>query len=250
MIHFLTYHKVVAPSDGDTDFYTVTCAQLRQQLQALADAGFTPGQLERPEDWKKISGKQFALSFDDGTADHFEVVLPVLKQFNLRGLFFIPTARMNRPGRLTDAQVRQMAAAGHVIGCHGHEHQRLDTLSETDMRHQLRKSRDTLVQIAGVPIRAFAPPGGFINSNIRATALDLGLDVIRTMRWGFNAQLDFTALETIPINRHTDARRFSKILEGKQPRLLYFAKQAAKTLVPARTYERMRGWIFKLGRGQ
>ncbi len=248
MIHFLTYHKVSAAQQSDADFYTVTRDQFSQQLQSLASEGFTPLALDQLADRKGTSEKQFTLSFDDGTVDHFEIVLPVLAQFNLRGIFFAPTAKLNRQGYLTDQQLRQISEAGHVIGCHSHDHKRLDTLNETELRHQLRTSCQKLQQITGKPVWAFAPPGGFSNPTVQRIALETGLNVIRTMRWGFNRKLDFMSLEAVPINRHTTGRQFQKILEGKQPRLLYFGKQAAKALVPARIYERLRGWIFKLKR--
>ena len=248
MIHFLTYHKVSAGPDGDTDFYTVTRSQFSQHLQSLAANGFTPLQPAQLAEGTNPSGKQFVLSFDDGTADHFEIVLPALQQFNLRGIFFVPTAKLNRSGYLTDTRVRELADAGQVIGCHSHEHKRLDTLGETKLLHQLRTSCEKLEQITGSPVWAFAPPGGFTNAAVRSGALRVGLKLIRTMRWGFNRRLDFTNLETIPVNRHTNERQFQKILEGKQPHLLYFGKQAAKALMPAQTYERLRGWIFKIGR--
>ncbi len=248
MIHFLTYHKVSGARQSDADFYTVTCDQFTQHLQSLTSAGFTPLPPDHLVDHKRTSEKQFTLSFDDGTVDHFEIVLPVLTQFNLRGFFFVPTVKLNRQGYLTDRHIRQISEAGHVIGCHSHDHKRLDTLDETELRHQLRTSCQILQQITGKPVWAFAPPGGFSNSTVQRIALETGLKMIRTMRWGFNRKIDFRSLETIPINRHTNGRQFQKILEGKQPHLLYFGKQAAKALVPARAYERLRGWIFKLKR--
>ena len=66
------------------------------------------------------------------------------------------------------------------------------------------------------------------------------------MQWGFNASPDFANLEAVPLNRHLGDRQFQKILAGKSPRLAYLGKEAVKTLMPARTYEQLRGWILKL----
>ena len=160
-------------------------------------------------------------------------------------MFFVPTARLGRPGYLTTVQLRELADAGHTIGCHSHEHKRMDTMSGEEIQRQLQTSRKILRDTTGVEPWIFAPPGGFLNAAMRAAALRSGLRVIRTMRWGFNRRPDFAALETIPLNRHTRDREFQNILEGRQSRLLYWGKQAAKALVPARAYERLRGWIFR-----
>src|SRR5207245_776655 len=68
----------------------------------------------------------FMLSFDDGTVDHYEVVSPLLEAAGRAAIFFVPTAKLNQPGRLTGGMVKEMAKAGHTIGLHGHEHRRLD----------------------------------------------------------------------------------------------------------------------------
>ena len=245
---FLTYHKLSERTENDADFYTVTRSQISQQLQSLKAAGYKSLPLHDLAAGRTSVEKSFVLSFDDGTSDHFNIVIPVLREFNQHAIFFVPTAKLNQPERLTDDQVRRISDSGHVIGCHSHDHKRLDAVSETELKYQLRTSCEKLEQITGKQVWAFAPPGGFTSNSVRAAALGTGIKIIRTMRWGLNRRLDFTGLETIPVNRHTNERQFQKILGGKQPHLLYFGKQAAKALVPARTYERLRGWIFKIGR--
>jgi len=245
---FLTYHKLSERTENDADFYTVTRSQISEQLQSLKAAGFKSLPLHDLAAGRTSVEKSFVLSFDDGTADHFNIALPVLREFDQNAIFFVPTAKLNLPDRLTDDQLRRISDTGHAIGCHSHDHKRLDDVSETELKYQLGTSCEKLEHITGKKVWAFAPPGGFTTNSVRAAALGTGIKIIRTMRWGFNRTPDFTALETVPINRHTDERQFQKILEGKHPRLLYFGKQAAKALMPAQTYERLRGWIFKIGR--
>ncbi len=246
MILFLTYHKVVAPPDGDPDFYTVSRDELARQLDALAAAGRSPMDVAALRTPGPPAAPQCFLSFDDGTPDHHQIVFPLLQQRGLRGVFFVPTARLNRSGYLSSAQVRELADAGHTIGCHSHDHQRMDVMSSEEIQRQLKTSQDILRDTIGVEPWIFAPPGGFTNAAVREAALRSGLRVTRTMRWGFNRQPDLTALETIPLNRHTREREFQKILEGRQSRLLYWGKEAAKAMVPARAYERLRGWVIGL----
>lgn len=252
MILFLTYHKVSAAADrGDRDFYTVPRDVMITQIKETVAAGFQPLSINRlltDEKAPSFPGLNYVLSYDDGTLDHYEIVLPTLQAAGLRGIFFVPTAKLNKPGHLTDSHVQEIAKAGHFIGFHSHEHRRLDTSKDDSLREQFKRSRGILGDIIGEAPWLFAPPGGFMNEHVREVALGFGVKTIRTMRWGFNHNPDMTHLETVPLNRHTNSGKFAKILQGKQPHLLYIGKQAAKAIVPLRAYERIRSWIFDIGR--
>lgn len=248
MILFLTYHRVCA-TDAERDpaeVYTVSAEQLAAHLQALEAAGLTPAPPETLLQPDAASVGRCYLSFDDGTSDHAELVLPALRARNWRAVFFVPTAKLDRPGRLSRTQLRQLADAGHTLGCHGHEHRRMDTMRAGEMCEQLDTALRILRESTGAAPWIFAPPAGYLNGALRAAALERGLRVIRTMRWGFNRRPNFTALETVPIYRDTDAAAFAAILAGRQPRGLYAAKETLKALVPIRVYERLRLLAFRL----
>ncbi len=252
MILFLTYHKIsTAGNERDKDFYTVHSDVMIAQIKAAVTAGYHPLPINRlltSEKTPILPGSNYVLSYDDGSADHYEIVFPLLQQAGLRGIFFIPTGKLNKPGHLTNAQVQEIAKAGHTIGFHSHEHRRLDRTRDDFLREQFKRSRGILGDLIGESPWIFAPPGGFMNEHVREVALGFGVKTIRTMRWGFNHKPDMTYLETVPLNRYTNSNKFGKILQGKQPHLLYIGKQAAKTIVPLRAYERIRSWIFDIGR--
>ena len=247
MILVLTYHKICAGAGpGSGDFYTVTRDQLAEQFQALAAAGRQCMSVSALRERAAVPPNNFVLSFDDGTTDHFEAVLPLLRERGWTAAFFVPTGKLNQPGHLSNAQVRELARCGYCIGCHSHDHRRLDLATDDQMREQMSRSRQIIGDLIGEKPWLFAPVGGFTNEHVRDVALGFGLEVIRTMRWGYNRTVDLTALETIPIHRHTDRAKFQKILEARQAPWMYHGKQAMKALVPARVYERLRALTFKL----
>ena len=246
MILFLTYHKVSGGAGGESDFYTVSRDQLALELRALAGAGYQPLPVARLLEQNDFPGRNYLLSFDDGTLDHYTVTFPLLQETGGRAVFFVPTAKINRPGYVTTAQLREMAAAGQTIGFHSHDHKRLDTMTDREMRDQMRNSRDILGGITGTPPWIFAPVGGFINPHLQEVALGFGVRAIRTMEWGYNETVDLTALETVPLNRHTTIKQFQEILAARRGRSLYVGKQALKALLPMHTYERLRGLAFRV----
>jgi len=248
MILLLTYHRISDDADGQGDFYTVTRTQLARHLQALNAAGYQPLEATKLREANRFTGRNYLLSFDDGTRDHYATVFALLWELELRAIFFVPTAKLDQQGYLTPAQVREMAAAGQTMGLHSHEHKRLDTLSDARMREQMRTSRDLLAEATGTPPWIFAPVGGFINAHVREVAQGFGVRAIRLMRWGYNETVDPLALETVSLNRHTTDAEFQAILHQRRRRSLYLGKEAVKALVPIRVYEQLRRLAFKVAR--
>ncbi len=249
MIYLFTYHRVQDSGSGPVkaDFYTVSPAQLGRHLEALAAKGCKPLTAQDLLQ-KALTDGGFILSFDDGTSDHYDVVFPLLQKRGYRGIFFIPTSKLNKPGYLTNAQVQDMAAGGQVIGFHSHEHRRLDVLSQEEVRRQINLSQKIIADVTGTKPVIFSPPGGFINARVRQIAVEEGVQAIRTMHWGYNKQIDLTALETIPVNHYTDDKKFLQILEKQNSQFLYTAKEALKQMLPLRSYERLRGILFRFSK--
>lgn len=251
MILVLTYHKVLRDPRSDPDLYTTSIDTFARHLDLLAQSGIrplVPSDLPRSregnEDRKEPA---YLLTFDDGTQDHFENVLPLLERYQRRAVFFVPTSKINREGYVTSPGLQEMSARGQTIGLHGHEHRRLDLLGEEDIRVQMQLSIEQIQKATGQRPCIFAPPGGFINGRVRQTALDSGVQVIRTMRWGYNKHPDLTALACVPVNRYMTERQFRNVLEFRSRALTYTLKQAAKRLLPMSVYVSFRdalmGWL-------
>lgn len=241
----LTYHRLVADSSAARGFYDVSLPELNAQLDALRTRNIAP--LD-PNDLPDASRPGYLLTFDDGTRDHFDLLLPALQARGERGIFFVPTAKLDLEGRLTRAEVRALAEAGHVVGCHSHEHIRLDRLDAAAVRTQLSAAVGILREITGRETHWFAPPGGFSSVAVRQVAAELDLRAVRTMRWGRNEQIHRDRLECLPLNRAIAADRFGKVLDGRGLawlKALYLGKQAIKALIPLRAYESARAAVFR-----
>ncbi len=249
MIFILTYHRVVRGAETKPKFYTVTERQMEHQVELLDSFGYEP---LRPSDllnYQPHAKPTYLLTFDDGTADHYEVVLPLLERFDRQAVFFVPTAKLDRPGYLSTAQARAISERGHILGLHSHEHRRMDVCDEEDLRVQMEISGGILSGITGQSPVFFAPVGGYLNHRVKQAALEAGVKVTRTMRWGYNPHPDLSALQCVPLNRHLKEQEFRRILEFRNIQILYNVKQVAKRLMPMGLYERLRVRVFRaLGR--
>jgi peptidoglycan/xylan/chitin deacetylase (PgdA/CDA1 family) len=157
--------------------------------QPLAESGFTgPGpdryKIHRPlfeamADAARGSGA--VLTFDDGGRSAVDVVAPVLDQHGLRGRFFVATARIGTPGFLDRGQLRELAAAGHVIGSHSHTHpERMSALSYQKILTEWRTSIASLEDAIGAPVEQASVPNGFTNQAVETAARAAGIRTLFT----------------------------------------------------------------------
>jgi peptidoglycan/xylan/chitin deacetylase (PgdA/CDA1 family) len=251
MIFILTYHKVHDQRGDDrSDFYTISTSQFSRHIEILQSLGHQCLKIEELLATGQIPEKRFILTFDDGTIDHYEKVAPILKQHGCQGVFFIPTSRLNLPGYITNAHVQEMAAAGHAIGFHSHEHRRLDVLPREDIHRQISLSQKIIADIIGAKPVLFVPPGGFLNARVREVAIELGVRLMRTMRYGFNVKPDLLALETVPLNCYMNDKKFEQLIRSPRVPWVYSSKETLKRLIPMRGYEGLRTLLVKIARPQ
>ena len=130
--------------------------------------------------------KRLALTFDDGPNDpHTLRLLEVLAKHDVRATFFLI-------GRYVEARpdiVRDLAAAGHVIGNHTYTHPNLIFASALQTRTQIEECERALSQAVGGHSRLFRPPfGGRLPATLRvARSLQLQPVMWSVTGWDWNA---------------------------------------------------------------
>lgn len=125
----------------------------------------------------------FALTFDDGSADHAWVGC-FLAERGLRGVFFLTTGLLGTPGFLTWEQARELVTLGHEVGSHGAEHLAVRRLTEAQLRVQVHDSKARLEDELQAPVRYFAPPFGYGTPGLPAALTAAGYRGCRLTRWG------------------------------------------------------------------
>jgi len=186
----LCYHQLrdFRPSDSKANRdYIVPVAVFRDQIKSLADSGYhtiLPGQLY---DWlaygKPLPSQPVMISFDDTRLEHFTVALPELNQYGFKGVFFIMTVSLGRPGYMSREQVKQLADEGHVIGSHTWNHKNVKNYSKEDWAIQVEKPAKQLQAITGLPVDYFAYPFGLWNKEA----------IVKLKQQGFKAAFQLSA---------------------------------------------------------
>lgn len=111
--------------------------------------------------WHGPDRPEVALTFDDGPSPKTTPrVLAELAQSNTRATFFV----IGRKALAHPELVREIVAAGHEVGLHGFEHDRLFSLrGSAQVADDIRRTQDA-IEAAGAPRPLlFRPPIGFVS---------------------------------------------------------------------------------------
>ncbi len=149
------YHSVGAA--GRTSEFDLTAAELDAQLDWLRAAGYHTLTLAEVVQRRNVE-RGVALTFDDGTADALEVVLPALQKRGMSATFFVVTGKLGTPGYLTWDGVRALERAGMAIGSHTVDHLALPDLPDDRAREELELSKLDLERHLEHAVDLFAYP--------------------------------------------------------------------------------------------
>lgn len=130
------------------------------------------------------TGVPLHVTSDDAFRSDYELLLPWLVDNRVKATFFVPTAFLDRPGRLTTGQLREMAALGIRIGVHGVRHLDWTGVGEAEFLNDVRDGRDRLQQTLGLAVDTVAPPYGRYDRRVLALLVSDGYREIHCCRPG------------------------------------------------------------------
>jgi peptidoglycan/xylan/chitin deacetylase (PgdA/CDA1 family) len=126
--------------------------------------------------WRGPARPEVALTFDDGPSPATTPrVLELLAEAGVRATFFVVGRKAVEHPQL----VRDIAAAGHLVGLHGFEHDRLFSLRRSrQVLDDIRRTQD-VIESTGVPRpMLFRPPIGFVSHLTVSGARTAGVTLI------------------------------------------------------------------------
>jgi peptidoglycan/xylan/chitin deacetylase (PgdA/CDA1 family) len=213
----------------------------REMVAYFQDAGY---RFAGPDEFLEAEERIAFLSFDDNYRS-FWTVLPLLEELDVVATFYVNTCvfrgrssqaeidgyfdRLHFAGErvpLSVAELRGLAAAGHVIGAHGHSHRMLTTLPAAEARQDIERSKQLLEDLLGHEVAHFSYPYGMrrhFNEHLRRFCRSIGFrtianaipgmqfaaqssDRIQRSGWGLDASLDANLT-----NLRVDGRWFQRM---------------------------------------
>ena len=182
----LMYHLVDEPVKASSVY--VRPDSFERQMEFLRLHRYRVVPLEKlVEDIKagrKIPPKTVSITFDDGTIDNFTHAFPVLRKMGFPATIFMITANIDRPGWLSEEDLKILDDAGVTIGSHTVHHAFLPELSSEEVRRELTESKKRLEDVLGHEVRLFSYPAGGVTPAIKQAVKDAGYVGAVTTNYG------------------------------------------------------------------
>ena len=245
----LMYHSISDVANRRFRQFTVSPTLFAEQMGYLHQHAYTPitvtqlvralfrGEIALPE-------RPVVLTFDDGFADFFTEVLPLLKQYGFVATLYISTAFVNgtsswlkyegeRTRRmLTWDQLSEISASGIECGAHSHSHRQLDTLSCLIAQEEIVLSKRLLERHLKQEILSFAYPYGYHSATIRRQVREAGFSSACAVKHAMSSETtDSFALARLMVRADTNADAFAALLTGHASSIITTMYLRTRTLV-------------------
>ncbi len=106
-----------------------------------------------------------ALTFDDGPYIRATIpILDTLKEHNSVATFFVLGNRVPRHKEI----VKRIVHEGNEIGNHSYNHKQLTTLSSKELKEQIDKTQETIIEVVGSAPKIMRPTYGSYNNRLKS----------------------------------------------------------------------------------
>lgn len=165
---------------------------------------------------KSKNKNQVALSFDDGHVSDYEIVVPLLKQYDFDACFFVVAENIlndkdawNRTKKISDL--------GFTIGSHGFSHQKMTLLSINEQKNEMQESKRIIENCIGKEISLFAFPEGRYDKKLIKLGQNIGYKKMLTTqsKWNNNSTFNI-CLGRWSIKQKTNNHFIEKVLLRKK----------------------------------
>ena len=236
MVPILLYHEISSPPDTTFNRLAVTPRAFAAQLEYLVEHGFTTFTASTIAAALATGGpvpeRAVVLTFDDGFADFYERVLPVLRQYGCTATLFVTTGWIANAGQraagpkpesmLTWSQIVEASANGIEIGAHSHTHPQLDQLGRKRLRAEMIASKKLLEDALGTSIPGLAYPFGYSSTAVRHAAIEAGYAYACIVGNAMaSPQHDPLALPRLTVKASTGEDAFAHAVDGRSLSKIY-----------------------------
>ncbi|MEG2935737.1 MAG: polysaccharide deacetylase family protein [Clostridium sp.] len=192
-IPILMYHSISGANPDNS--LLVPPAMFKEQMDWLNNNGFTTMTLDETLDslsTGKVPKKPVVVTFDDGYVDNYTAAFPVLKENNMKGVFFVITDYMGETAgnSMSIDMLKEMKAAGMEIENHTSNHLELNSLSREDAYSSIKNGQNFLKDVLGVESKYLCYPAGRYSEVTIEIEKELGIKAAVTTQGGISSNTD------------------------------------------------------------
>jgi peptidoglycan/xylan/chitin deacetylase (PgdA/CDA1 family) len=182
----LLFHDIYVRSPGESGFAGRGADRYKlQEKSFLAQVtGIMGARTDRPvlvteSHLQTDASTPFAVSVDDGGLSYYSVLAPLFAKYGWLGHCLITTSQLGRTGFLHPHHVRELHAAGHLIGTHSVTHPaRFDTCDWDHLVAEWTQSKAVLEDLISAPVVVGSIPGGYYSRRVALAARTAGLKIL------------------------------------------------------------------------
>lgn len=178
------YHSISQEVTCEYPSLQLRPADLEQQLDYLQQQQCTPIFIEEIPHARQYH-HPVALTFDDGYEDNYTVLFPIIRRRQIPITLFLIADKLDTPGYLTSAQVKEMSDSGLVsVQSHTATHRDLRELNAQQIEDEMQRSKAQLEAITCRPVTAVAYPAGYSTPEAERIAHRHYTLGIKALGWG------------------------------------------------------------------
>lgn len=218
------YHEL---SDTLDNKFWVTADEFRNQMQLLKMAGYESIDLRKMDQLGE--GKHVLITFDDGHRSNM-VAAKILKELGMVGVFYlVKDFSINDTRFLTEDEIREIAAMGHVIGVHGKNHLWWTKKSNDTLVVEFNETIEWIKELTGQVVITCSAPGGVIHRR-EYRILNEAFPQIKYIRSSFHDYNNEKAIElnAIGIGHGVSNDTFQQIITCDEA---YYSKTRTKSRI-------------------
>lgn len=178
----LNYHQV---NDKNFSPLTFQVDHFRKQMDYLKANGYNTITMDQLDAYltknAPLPKKPVLITFDDGYQDNYENAFPILKERGFKATIFMIADNIDKPRFLSSNELKELDANGIAIESHTFSHKPLTTLSDSQVKEELSKSRAILGSLLHKDIKYLAYPEGKVNDHVVAMAKENGYSLAFTV---------------------------------------------------------------------
>ena len=211
----LMYHAVSDETWG-LDGLFMSPDSMREQLEYLTENGYEPiffSDLTHLEDYDK----PVILTFDDGYADNYSELFPLLQEFQVKATIFVITDVVDvNPKFMTSEQIRELSDSGLVdIESHTAAHNELASLSAQEQDTQMSSSQLAIARMTGrIPYVLSYPSGKYNEDTLNDAGKYYDFAVKSRGNLWTTADNTFFEIDRYPVYRNVTLAQFETFVQG------------------------------------
>ncbi len=229
------YHSIITnKSEGGKHNIYVLLKNIRQQLIYLKENKYRTITFRDISEGKVSDfNKTIILTFDDGYEDNYDLLFPLLKEFNFKAVIFLVTQlSFNKWGTdegepkrnlMTKKQILEMDAYGIEFGGHTCTHIALNTVTDDVKLAEIMGCKQSITDLlTKLPI-SFAYPFGGIDASVKRIIKESGFKYgIATKSGPIDFHEDPYQIRRIEISSRTSMFGFKRKVSGHYLTRKYF----------------------------